>query len=44
MVLPLVLIPIYLVRLFFVFHLASLAKLSREIYASDSRGRIADVR
>jgi hypothetical protein len=29
-VLPLVLVPVYLVPLFFVLHLASLAKLSRE--------------
>jgi len=43
-VLPLVLIPVYLVPLFFVFHLASLAKLSRETNASDNRGRVADVR
>jgi hypothetical protein len=43
-VLPLVLIPIYLVPLFFVFHLASLAKLSRETGAFQSRGTVADVR
>ena len=34
--LPLVLIPVYLVPLFFVFHLASLAKLSRETGASQT--------
>src|SRR5262249_32657084 len=43
-VLPLVLIPVYLVPLFFVFHLASLAKLSRETGAFQSHGRVADVR
>src|SRR5262249_17107891 len=41
-VLPLVLIPVYLVPLFFVLHLASLAKLSRE--ASQNYGRIAGAR
>jgi hypothetical protein len=43
-VLPLVLVPVYLVPLFFVFHLASLAKLSRETGAFQSHGRVADVR
>jgi hypothetical protein len=43
-VLPLVLVPVYLVPLFFVLHLASLAKLGRETRASESRGRVADVR
>src|SRR5262245_23680442 len=43
-VLPLVLIPIYLVPLFFVFHLASLAKLSREAGAISGHDRVADVR
>jgi hypothetical protein len=32
------------VPLFFVFHLASLAKLSRETGAFQSHGRVADVR
>jgi hypothetical protein len=43
-VLPLVLIPVYLVPLFLVLHLASLAKLRRETGASQSRGKVADVR
>src|SRR5215475_5736607 len=43
-VLPLVLIPVYLVPLFFVLHLASLAKLSRETGAFQSRGGVVDVR
>jgi hypothetical protein len=44
-VLPLVLIPIYLVPLFFVLHLASLAKLRREASAATSgHGRVADAR
>jgi hypothetical protein len=43
-VLPLVLVPVYLVPLFFVLHLASLAKLRRETPASQSRGRVADAR
>src|SRR5262245_31440550 len=43
-ILPLVLIPIYLVPLFFVFHLASLAKLSRETGAFQSHGTVSDVR
>ena len=38
-VLPLVLIPVYLVPLFFVLHLASLAKLRREGVASNGHGR-----
>jgi len=37
-----VLVPVYLVPLFFVFHLASLAKLRRE--ASQNYGRIAGAR
>jgi hypothetical protein len=43
-VLPLVLVPVYLVPLFFVLHLASLAKLGRETGASQSPGRVANVR
>jgi hypothetical protein len=43
-VLPLVLIPVYLVPLFFVLHLASLAKLRREAGAISGHGRVADVR
>jgi hypothetical protein len=43
-VLPLVLIPVYLVPLFFVLHLASLAKLRRDTGASQSHGKVADVR
>jgi hypothetical protein len=43
-VLPLVLITVYLVPLFFVLRLASLAKLRRETGASQSRGKVADVR
>jgi hypothetical protein len=43
-VLPLVLIPVYLVPLFFVLHLASLAKLRRETGASQSHGQVGDVR
>jgi hypothetical protein len=43
-VLPLVLVSVYLVPLFFVLHLASLAKLARETRASQSLGRVADVR
>jgi hypothetical protein len=43
-VLPLVLIPVYLVPLFFVLHLASLAKLRRETGASQNHGKVADVR
>ena len=43
-VLPLVLIPVYLVPLFFVLHLASLAKLRRETGASQGRGKLANVR
>ena len=43
-VLPLVLIPVYLVPLFFVFHLASLAKLRREAGATPGQGRVADAR
>ena len=43
-VLPLVLIPVYLVPLSIVLHIASLAKLGRETRASQSRGRVADVR
>ena len=39
-VLPLVLIAVYLVPLFFVLHLASLAKLRRETGASQSRGNL----
>jgi hypothetical protein len=42
-VLPLVLVPVYLVPLFFVLHLASLAKLRRETLASEGRGGVADV-
>ena len=42
--LPLVLIPVYLVPLSIVLHLASLAKLRRESRASQSHGRIADAR
>ena len=38
-VLPLVLVPVYLVPLFFVLHLASLAKLRREAVASRARPR-----
>ena len=38
-VLPLVLVPVYLVPLFFVLHLASLAKLYREVIASNGHGR-----
>jgi len=41
-VLPMVLIPVYLVPLSIVLHLASLAKLRREARASQSRGRVAD--
>jgi hypothetical protein len=43
-VLPLVLIPVYLVPLFFVLHLASLAKLRREAGATPGHGRVADAR
>src|SRR5262245_44629739 len=43
-VLPLVLIAVYLVPLFFVLHLASLAKLRREAGTFRSHGRVADVR
>jgi hypothetical protein len=43
-VLPLVLVPVYLVPLSIVLHLASLAKLRREAGTSESRGRLADVR
>src|SRR5262245_52546497 len=42
-VLPLVLIAVYLVPLFFVLHLASLAKLSRKAGAIPGHGRVADV-
>ena len=38
-VLPLVLVPVYLVPLFFVLHLASLAKLRREAVATNGHGR-----
>ena len=38
-VLPLVLIPVYLVPLFFVLHLASLTKLRREAVATNGHGR-----
>jgi hypothetical protein len=43
-VLPLVLIPVYLVPLFFVLHLASLTKLRREAGATPGHGRVADAR
>ena len=43
-VLPLVLIAVYLVPLFFVLHLASLAKLRREAGATPGHGRVADAR
>src|SRR5262245_20033693 len=43
-VLPLVLVPVYLVPLFFVLHLASLAKLRREAGAIPGHGTVADVR
>jgi len=43
-VLPMVLIPVYLVPLSIVLHLASLAKLRREAQAFQSRGRVADAR
>ena len=43
-VLPMVLIPVYLVPLSIVLHLASLAKLRREVGASQGHGRIADAR
>jgi hypothetical protein len=43
-VLPMVLIPIYLVPLSIVLHLASLAKLRREAGASQGHGRVADAR
>src|SRR5215471_13072635 len=43
-VLPLVLVPVYLVPLFFVFHLASLAKLRREAGATSGHGRVVDAR
>ena len=43
-VLPLVLIPVYLVPPFFVFHLASLTKLRREAGATPGHGRVADAR
>jgi hypothetical protein len=42
-ILPMVLIPVYLVPLSIVLHLASLTKLGRETSASQSRGRVADV-
>src|SRR5262249_33916210 len=41
-VLPLSLIAVYLVPLFFVLHLASLAKLSREAGATRDPGRVTD--
>jgi hypothetical protein len=43
-VLPMVMIPVYLVPLSIVLHLASLTKLSRETRASQTPGSIADVR
>jgi hypothetical protein len=43
-VLPLVLIPVYLVPLLFVLHLASLTKLRREAGATPGHGRVADAR
>ena len=43
-VLPMVLIPVYLVPLSIVLHLASLAKLRREAGASRGHGRVADAR
>jgi hypothetical protein len=43
-VLPMVLIPLYLVPLSIVLHLASLAKLRREVRASQSPGRVAGAR
>ena len=43
-VLPLLLVPVYLVPLFFVLHLASLAKLRREAGATPGHGRVADAR
>ena len=43
-VLPLVLIPVYLVPLSIVLHIASLAKLRREAGASPHQGRVADAR
>jgi hypothetical protein len=39
-----VLIPVYLVPLSIVLHLASLAKLRREAQAFQSRGRVVDAR
>jgi hypothetical protein len=43
-VLPLVLIPVYLVPLSIVLHIASLAKLGRETGATPDPGRVADAR
>ena len=43
-VLPLVLIPVYLVPLSIVLHIASLAKLRREAGATPGHGRVADAR
>jgi hypothetical protein len=43
-ILPMVLIPVYLVPLSIGLHLASLAKLRREAQAFQSRGRVADAR
>jgi hypothetical protein len=43
-VLPMVLIPVYLVPLSIVLHLASLAKLRREARASQSPGRVSGAR
>src|SRR4249920_2308271 len=43
-VLPLVLIPVYLVPLSIVLHIASLAKLGRETGATQGHGRVADAR
>ena len=43
-VLPMVLIPVYLVPLSIVLHLASLAKLRREARAYQSFGKVADAR
>jgi hypothetical protein len=43
-VLPLVLVPVYLVPLSIVLHIASLAKLRREAGATPGHGRVADAR
>ena len=43
-VLPMVLIPVYLVPLSIVLHLASVAKLRREAHASQSHGKVATAR